>query len=72
VSFAALSPTANEIVNVANLTPFHELYVGGNSSQIDNLEDLGFVFGPGASVTIALKTTAAIDGTVGLSWFEQQ
>jgi hypothetical protein len=72
VSFAALSPTANEIVNVANLTPFHELYVGGNSSQIDNLEDLGFIFGPGSSMTIALKTTAAIDGTVGLSWFEQQ
>lgn len=72
VSFAALSPTANDIANVDNLTPFHELYVGGNSSEIDNLEDLGFIFGPGSSLTIAVKTTSAIDGTVGINWFEQQ
>ena len=72
VSVATLSPTVNSIVNIDNILPFHELFVGGNSSQLDNLDNLKFVFGPGSSVTVAVKTTAAIDGTIGISWFEQQ
>ena len=75
VATAALTPTgvgANSIVNIANLAPFHEFVVGPLSAIDQNLEDIRFVFGPGQSFTIAIKTSGAITGQVGVNWFEQQ
>lgn len=72
VSIAALDPSSDEIVNIANLQPFHEMSVGGGQATDQNLEDLAFIFGPGSSFTIAIKTSAQLSGLVGVSWFEQQ
>ena len=72
VSYATLDPANDTIVNVANLTPFHELVVGGNSGASENLENLKFVFGPGKNFVIGIKTSGAITGQAGINWFEQQ
>ena len=72
VNYAALDPDNDTIVDIANLSPFHEFVVGGNSGVSQNLEDLKFVFGPGKNFVMAIKTSAQISGLVGVSWFEQQ
>ena len=72
VSVAALDPNNDEISNLSNLTPFHEMTVGGNSGTAEDLQKLKFVFGPGKNFVVAIKTSAAITGQVGVNWFEQQ
>jgi hypothetical protein len=72
VSYASLAPGTNAIANLANITPFFEVIVGSASSISLNLEDLELIFGPGDELLIAIRTTAAISGQVGITWFEQQ
>jgi len=73
VSYAALDPDNDIIVNVANLTPFHEIVVGPATGLSENLEDLRIVFGPGSNFVIALKVNSGnVTGQVGFDWFEQQ
>ena len=71
-SYASLAPSTNTIANLANITPFFEVIVGSASSISLNLEDLELIFGPGDEMLIAIRTTAAISGQVGITWFEQQ
>jgi hypothetical protein len=72
VSYASLNPATDDIVDLANSSPFHEFIIGGATGAEQNLADLKFIFGPGRSFTLAIKTSGAITGQVGLSWFEQQ
>lgn len=74
VSYASLSPGAggDTIVDVANLSPFHEFVVGAAAAESQNIEDLKYVFGPGSNFVIAIKTSGQISGLVGVNWFEQQ
>ena len=75
VSYAALTPAgagANTIVNLANLSPFHEFVVGPLTASDQDLANLNFVFGPGSNILIAIKTSGQITGQVGVNWFEQQ
>lgn len=75
VSVAELTPTgggANTITNLSNISPFHQLVIGPVSAAEQNVKDLDFVFGPGQTVLIAIKTSGSISGQVGLNWFEQQ
>lgn len=75
VSYAALTPTgagANSIVDIANLTPFYEFVVGPLSSTDLDLEELKYIFGPGSSFILAIKTSGTVAGQVGINWFEQQ
>ena len=71
VSQASPNPASQEITT-PGATPFYELIVGSASARSLDLKDLNFVFGVGDIVTIGIKTTAAIDGTVSVNWFEQQ
>ena len=75
ISYAALTPTgagANTIVDVANLTPFYEYVIGPLSSEELDIQKLNYVFGPGSSFVIGIKTSGAVAGQVGMNWFEQQ
>jgi len=71
VSIAEFDPSNDTFVNPSPV-PFYEVTIGSASSRSEALEDLRFVFGVGDKVTIGIKTTAQMDGTVSVSWFEQQ
>lgn len=71
-SYASLSPSTNTIANLAELTPFYNFVVGSASADTIDLQSLGFTFGTGDTFVIAIKTTAAVDGQVSVTWFEQQ
>lgn len=73
VSYASLDPDNDTIVNVGNLTPFHEIVVGPLTGLSEDLTDMKFVFGPGSNFVIAIKVSSGnITGQVGVNWFEQQ
>lgn len=73
VSYSDLDPVSDSIVNISNLTPFHEFVVGPLTGLSQNLEDLRFVFGPGSNFVIGIKVSSGnITGQVGVNWFEQQ
>lgn len=71
VSYAVLDPSTQTFASPVG-TPFYEMIVGSASSRTIDLEKYEFVFGPGAQVVIAIKTTANMDGQVSINWFEQQ
>ena len=71
VSYSTLSPSTQTIVSPIG-QPFYEFIVGPLSAKTIDLSFLDFVFGPGTHLIIAIKTTASIDGTVSINWFEQQ
>ncbi len=70
VAYADLDPSNQEIINAGR--PFYELVVGSASSQTVDLQRLNFVFGPGDCLLIAIKTTALMNGSVSVNWYEQQ
>lgn len=74
VSIATLDPstTGNTISNLSDLTPFHEIVIGGGTSESENLDTLEFIFGPYNPLLIAIKTSAQLSGQVSINWFEQQ
>lgn len=73
VSYAALAPASDTIVDIGSLSPFHELTVGPADAASQNIEDLKFVFGPGSNFVIGIKVSSGnISGVVGVNWFEQQ
>lgn len=72
VSTATLAPATQTISNLSDLTPFHEIVVGGNSGESENLDTLEFIFGPDNPLLIAVKTSGQISGQVSINWFEQQ
>lgn len=72
VSKAIVDPSTASIVNVANLIPFYELIVGPSSAAVESLQLLDFVFGPGSTVVVAIKTSGPLSGEVSLNWYEQQ
>jgi len=71
VSYANLAPST-QTFKVPLRQPFYELVVGSASSKTIDLTLMDFVFGPGTQVVIGIKSTAAMDGTVSINWFEQQ
>lgn len=74
VSIAELDPSngANTISNLADIEPFYEFIIGGNSSVGISLEDLGFVFNQNDPVCIAVTTSGQVSGQITINWFEQQ
>jgi hypothetical protein len=72
VSFATLAPASNAISNLASLVPFHEIVVGGDQSEAQDLDLLEFIFGQGDPLLIAVKTSGLLSGQVSINWFEQQ
>ena len=71
VSYATLAPSTQTIVAPIG-QPFYELVVGSASSKTIDMRLMDFVFGPGAEVIIAIKSTALVTGQVSVTWFEQQ
>lgn len=71
VSFANLDPSTQTITAPIG-NPFYELVIGSASSKTIDLAMMGFVFGPGTELLIAIKTTASMAGSVSINWFEQQ
>lgn len=72
VSKATLDPAINTITNLATNPPFYEIVCSPQSSIVENLEVLDFVFGPGVEVLVAIKSTAAAAGSISVGWYEQQ
>ena len=72
VSIATLAPASQTISNLADLVPFHEIVVGGDSSESENLDSLEFIFGPDNPLLVAVKTSGQLSGQVSINWFEQQ
>jgi hypothetical protein len=72
VSIATLAPASNTIDNLSSIEPFYEFVVGGNSAIGIPVEDLGFVFGQGTPVLVAVRTSGLLSGRVSVNWFEQQ
>ena len=72
VSYAALDPASNAIVNISNLTPIYEVVAGAGQGVSKDLKSLSFAFGVGNNLLLAVSTTAAVAGLGGISWFEQQ
>lgn len=72
VSKATLNPSTNVITNLATNPPFYEIVCSPQSSIVEKLESLEFVFGPGVEVLIAIKSTASVDGSISVGWYEQQ
>ena len=72
VSVATLDPANDTISNLADLTPFHEIVIGGDTSAAENLDTLEFIFGQDNPLLIAVKTSAQLSGQVSINWFEQQ
>jgi hypothetical protein len=70
VAYADLDPSNQEIINPGR--PFYEIVVGSASSQTVDLQSLNFIFGPGDCLLIAIKTTALMNGSVSVNWYEQQ
>ena len=71
VSKAILDPAVNTIENITNLVPFYELTVGAGGAETEILKELDFVFGPGTTILVAIKTTGTLAGSVSLNWYEQ-
>jgi hypothetical protein len=77
VSIATLDPTtnspANEISNLSDIVPFHEIVVGPLAGVSEDLDELEFIFPPGIPLLIAVKATnTGVNGSVSINWFEQQ
>jgi len=70
VSYATLDPSTATFVGTP--VPFFELIAGSASSVQEDLERLSFIIGVGSQLVIGIKTTAQMDGTVSMGWFEQQ
>ena len=71
VSYAELDPSVQSITTTG--LPFYEMVVGPLAARTENLIDYNFIFGPGDSLLIAVKTSNTnIDGTISINWYEQQ
>jgi hypothetical protein len=71
VSYAELSTSANAIVNIANLTPFHRTIAVGGSTSTEDLESLKMVIQNGGTLVVGVRGNNA-QGRTAISWFEQQ
>jgi len=71
VSYAKLDP-ATQTIKTPIGKPFYEMIIGSASSRMVDLKEMEFAFGPGTQVLVAFKTTANMDGTISVNWFEQQ
>ena len=72
VSAATLNPATATITNLANITPFYEVTIGGDQSKTEMLENLRFVTSTGKDILIAIKGNGSVTGNVIFTWFEQQ
>ena len=72
VSAATLNPATATITNLANITPFYEVTIGGDQSKTEMLENLRFVTSVGKDILIAIKGNGSVTGNVIFTWFEQQ
>jgi hypothetical protein len=72
VSYANLSPSAQTIENLSELTPFYEITAVPSGTQSEQVEQLKLIFQIGRTVLVGVKTSGSATGTATVNWFEQQ